>query len=390
MTTNVPLPTFTDTGFVSPEELAIYDGVIADINGAFGGALNTSVSSPQGQLATSLAAVIGAFNDLFVDFTNQVDPAYATGRMQDAIARIYYLSRIGATPTVVNATCSGATGAVIPVGSLALATDGTIFQALTAGTIGAGGTVEIQFAALTSGPIACPAGSLSTIYRSVTGWDSITNATDGTPGRAEETATELEQRRALSVAGNATGILPAVRGSVLGVSGVVDAYVTENVTGSTATIGGVSVLAHSLYVAVEGGSDADVAKAIWLKKNPGCNYTGSTTVVVEDDNSGYLTPPTYSVKFQRASSLAMNFAVSIANGSNVPSDATAQIQAAITALFPTLAKIGQTMYASSFVCTIGGLGPWVRLVSITVNAGASQTVNIDQFPTLGTITVTLV
>lgn len=388
--TNVPLPSFGDTGFSSPEELAIYDGVMADFIAAFGGTMNPSPSSPQGQLATSLAAVIGAFNDLFVDFTNQVDPAYASGRMQDAIARIYFLSRRGATPTVVTATCSGATGVVINVGALAKATDGTIYQALTSGTIPGSGSVDVQFAALTDGPIACPPGSLNTIYRTIPGWDSVTNAGAGTPGRNEETRADFERRRALSVAGNATGILPAVRGAVLGVPGIVDAYVTENVTASPVSIGGQSIVAHSLYVCVEGGSDDDVAKAIWSKKPPGCNYTGATSVVVEDTNSGYLTPPTYTVKFQRAAALTIDFGVEIANGVDVPSDAAAQIQAAIEGVFPTLARIGQTLYASAFICAIGALGSWVRVVSIEINSGASQAVNINQFPALGDIAVTLV
>lgn len=388
--TNVPFPTFGDTGFTSPEELAILNGVLADFSAAFGGGMNVGISTPQGQLAMAFAAVIGSFNDLFVDFTNQVDPAYASGRMQDAIARIYFLSRLGATPTIVTATLSGATGVTIGVGSLAKATDGTIYTSLSTVTIPGSGNVDVQFAALTNGPIACPAGSLNTIYRTVPGWDSITNAADGLPGRDEETTADFEERRILSVAQNARGILPAVRGVVLGVPGVVDAYVTENDTGSSVVIGSQTIVAHSLYVCVEGGADQDVAEAIWLKKNPGCDYTGSTSVVVEDTNSGYVTPPTYTVKFQRAASLVVDVEVTLANGVDVPSDVTAQIEAAVSAQFATLAKIGQTLYASSFVCPVGALGSWARIVSVEVNGGASQAVGINQFPALGTVTVTLV
>ncbi len=387
--TNVPLPTFGDTGFTSPEELAIYDGVIGDFVDAFGGTMNTGPSTPQGQLATSLAAVIGAFNDLFVDYTNQVDPSYASGRMQDAIARIYFLTRRGATPTVVTATCSGATGVSINVGSLAKATDGTIYAALASATIPAGGSVDIQFAALTNGPISCPAGSLSMIYRTVPGWDSVLNAADGLPGQNQEGRAAFETRRGLSVAQNATGILAAVRGSVLGVSGAVDAFVTENETAAPVTVGSQTIAAHSLFVCVEGGTDDDVANAIWLKKPPGCNYTGATSVVVEDTNGGYLTPPTYTVKFQRAASLAINVTVDIADSVDVPSDAAVQIEAAIQAAFVSLAKVGQTLYASSFVCPVGALGAWARVVTLELNGGSSQAVGINEFPALGTITVTL-
>lgn len=388
--TNVPLPTFGDTGFSSPEELAILNGVLADFVAAFDGNMNTNVSTPQGQLATSFAAVIGAFNDMFVDYTNQVDPAYASGRMQDAIARIYFLTRLGATPTLVTATLTGATGVVVGVGALAKAVDGTIFQSLTTVTIPASGTIDVQFAALTNGPIACPAGSLNTIYRTIPGWDSVTNAADGLPGRNEETTADFEERRALSVAQNARGILPAVRGAVLGVAGVVDAYVTENETGSSVTVGTQTIVAHSLYVCVEGGTDQDVAEAIWTKKPPGCNYTGATSVIVEDDNSGYVTPPTYTVKFQRAAALMIDVEVSLATGVDVPSNAAAQIQAAVSTYFATIAKIGQTIYASSFVCPISALGSWARIVGVEVNGAASQAVGINQFPALGTVMVTLV
>lgn len=388
--TNVPLPSFGDTGFTSPPEPDILAGVLADFIAAFGGNLNPGLSTPQGQLATSLTAVIGGFNDLFVDFTNQVDPAYASGRMQDAIARIYFLTRQAATPTLVTATLSGATGATIPQGSLAIATDGTIYQCLTTVVVPTGGSVDAQFAALTTGPIACPAGSLNTIYRTVTGWDSVTNAADGLPGQNVESTADFERRRQLSVAVNATGILPAVRGEVLSVAGVVDAYVTENVTNASVVIDGQTLVAHSLYVCVEGGTDDDVARAIWTKKNPGCNYNGSTSVVVEDTNSGYLTPPSYTVSFQRAAALSMAFAVEIADMVDVPADAEAQIQAAIAAAFPPLAHIGQTMYASSFVCPIGALGAWARVVSITINTAASVAVGIDDFPALGAVVVTLV
>lgn len=385
--TDVPPPSFGPFGFTSPEELAILSGVFADLNSAFGGNLNLSVSTPQGQWATSLAAVIGASNDLFVDFTNQVDPAFASGRMQDAIARIYYLTRRGAEPTTVEARCSGATGVTIPAGSLARATDGTIYASLVTGTIQTSGFVDLPFYALTTGPLDLPIGALSSIYRTVPGWDSVTNLTAGIPGRNEETREQMEDRRAQSVASNATGILPSVRGSVLAVPGVIDAYVTENPAASPVVIGGVTVAANSLYVCVYGGTDVDVATAIWLKKPPGCNYTGTTSVIISDTNSGYLTPPTYTVSFDRAALTAVNFDVEIATGPGVPGDAGVQIEAAITAVFPSIARIGQDVYASSFAAAIGALGPWVRLLLIEVGGGAVQTVDIDQIPALGTVTV---
>lgn len=393
MTTNVPSLIFNAQGVTVPTEAQIIAGLWSDFQAAFGGGLNQSLRTPQGQLITSLAAMIGSANDLFLRFVNQVDPAFADGRMQDAIARIYYLSRIVATPTLVSCVCSGATGTVIPAGSLAQAADGKVYQSLSERTIGSGGSTTIEFSALDTGPIPCPTGSLSTIYRVVPGWDSITNPADGILGRDEESRADFENRRAASVALNATGILPAVRAAVLSVPGVVDAYVTENATATSATIGGVSVAARSLYVAVYGGADSDVARAIWTRKPPGCGYTGDTTVSVTDNSAGYVLPlPTYSVTFKRATGLPIYFSVQLANSAQVPSDAVTQVRNAVVAAFNgadggSRARIGGTVYALRFASAIAALGPWCQLVSITVGTTSSPadpdvTVNIDRVPTL--------
>ncbi len=93
MATSVPKPQWTQTGFVIPQTADILTGVQADINAAFGGNLNMDLTTPQGQLASSETAVLDNANQTFLYYTQQVDPAYASGRMQDAIARIYFISR---------------------------------------------------------------------------------------------------------------------------------------------------------------------------------------------------------------------------------------------------------------------------------------------------------
>jgi len=393
VTNLIPSPQFTTAGLVCPTEAEIKAGVWAMMQSAFGGKLNESDATAQGQLVVSLTAALGAANDLLLQFVNLVDPARSSGRMQDAIGRLYYLERIAARATAVTGTCSGAAGTVIPIGSLVQATDGTIYQSATAAAIPDSGSVDVQFQAITAGPIQCPAGSLTRISRIVAGWDTVTNAADGIPGRAAETPSEFEARRAASVAINASGIVSAVRGAVLNVSGVVDAFVTENTGGTSATIDGVSISAHSLYVCVYGGADADVAAAIWSKKPPGCDYTGSTTVTVQDRSSGYSLPyPTYAVKFQRAAALPVYFSVVLADNGLVPSDAESRVRNAIIEAFNgadggTRARIGGKVYALRFASAVAALGSWAQLVSLKVGtsdpANADEVAaNIDQIPTI--------
>jgi hypothetical protein len=381
-TTNVPAPIFSAAGFVAPSEPDILTGVQQDIDSAFGGGTNLALETPQGQLASSQAAIIGNAYSLFVLFTNQVDPSYASGRMQDAIGRIYFISRNPAEPTVVQALCTGLAGVVIPVGAIAVATDGKLYSCTAGGTIPIGGSITLPFACNDTGPIACPATSLSTIYQAIPGWDSISNPTDGVVGNVVESRVDFEARRASSVALNSRGSLPAILGAVLAVPNVLDAYVTENATGSPVTINGVSIAAHSIYVAVVGGDPQAVGQAIWSRKAPGCGYVGNTTVTVVDSNSGYVLPlPSYSVTFQTPAGLPFVFKVSIASNAQVPANAATLIQQTILSAFVgadggTRARIGSTVFASRFYAGIASLGPWVQIISILIGTPNSPSATV--------------
>jgi hypothetical protein len=383
MSTNVPGCTFSANGFVTPTEQAVLVGVCQDLQTAFGGALNLdpanadTLSTPQGQLAQSITAIIGNVYDTFISLANNVDPAFASGRYQDAIGRIYFLERLPALPTLVTATCTGLTGTPIPTGALAQAADGNIYSCTAGGEIPAGGSISLPFACQATGPIACPANSLNAIYRAIPGWDTVNNPLDGVLGQNVESRAAFETRRQQSVAQNSVGSLPSILGAVLGVTGVLDAYVTENTAATPVTIGGVSVAAKSVYVAALGGVDLDVATAIWSKKAPGCAYNGSTTVVVTDPN--YSPPlPTYNVSFVRPTSLPILFIVNLTNNTQVPSNVVAQVQAAIVNAFGggdggPRARIGSTVYASRFVAPIVALGSWALVSSMFVGSSNSPT-----------------
>lgn len=376
--TNVPAVSFGVTGFVAPSSPDVLAGIQADIDAAFGSTLSYTLTTPQGQIASTEAAILDNTNAIFVYYTNQVDPSYAAGRMQDAIARIYFIERLPALPTVVSCLCSGLAGTVIPVNARASAQDGNIYTSVDEGTIGDGGTATISFQCTIVGPIPCPAGTLDNIYQAIPGWDSITNPEDGVLGRETESRSAFEVRRSASVALNSRGSLPAVRGAVLDVDGVLDAYATENDSATPVVIGGVTLAAKSLYVAAVGGTDLDVATAIWSRKAPGCAYNGNTTVTVEDQNSGYLAPfPSYEVTFERPDSLSILFAVDIVDSEQVPADAEALIQAAIVAAFAgddggTRAQIGATILASRFYAPVEALGDWAQIISILIGSNNDE------------------
>jgi len=104
---NVPQIQWTVNGPVVPTQAQILAGVQADMNAAFGGNLNAALNTPQGQLATSYTAMIAACYGAMVQLANNFDPAYASGRFQDAIGRYFNLFRLPPTFTTLQVQCFG-------------------------------------------------------------------------------------------------------------------------------------------------------------------------------------------------------------------------------------------------------------------------------------------
>jgi uncharacterized phage protein gp47/JayE len=468
---SVPKIQFTPAGLVIPAETDVLAGVQGDMNAAFGGGLNPNLETPQGQLASSQSAIIGDKNNEFAYFVNQVDPQFSDGRFQDAIGRIYFLTRKPATSTSVAATLSGIAGTVIPAGTLAQDTSGNTYINEGDATIDITGAVVANFQNVATGPIPCPAGTLTSVYQAIPGWSTITNAADGVMGSVVESRADFEYRRKNSVALNAMGSLPSIYANVYALDNVLDVYALDNPSGgatftgaiagttltvsamvvgalavgqivagngvtagtyitalgtgsgglgtytvnNSQTVGGETMttpgvvagptnyplLAHSLYVAVVGGVDADIGKAIWGHKDLGCDYNGNTSVTVQD-TSGYNYPqPTYVVKFNRPASLPIKFAVQIANNPTLPANIVALVKAAIIARFngadgTTRERIGAAIFASRYYAAVSAVAANVSVVSILLGSASptltTLSMGIDQSPTLSAadISVTLV
>ncbi len=390
----VPQPSFGPLGFVAPAEPDILVAVKEEINAAFDNTLNMADETPQGQIAVSQTAAIGNANDSFVFLSQMFDPAYSQGRYQDALARIYFLSRQGAEPTAVVCTVTGLAGVVIPAGSFAQDQAGNLYVATSEVTIEAGGSASVTFANTVPGPTPCPANTLNVIYQAINGWDTITNPADGVIGRDTETRQEFELRRFASVEANSRGTLSAIRGAVLELPGVLDCYVTENVSNSIASVGGVTLAPHSLYVAVTGGNINEIAETIWRKKAPGCAYNGNTSVTVQDSNSGYNPPyPSYAVFFQVPDALPVVFKVNLQNNPLIPADAATLIQQAIIAATagadggPRM-TIGSEIFASRFYNAVVSLGPWAQLRTILIGSTQAPDASFTASISGTTMTVT--
>lgn len=406
LNTAVPDVTITENGLLVPDVSDVLAGRLTDMSAALGGGASQSLSSPQGQIAQSDTEIIAQEYDKLLCLFNQVNPDYATGRFQDGIGQIYFMDRISAQGTVVTATCIGRVGTIIPAGSTAIDTNGYIYRSIDIATIPASGSIDVQFVNNTTGPIPCAAGALNQIYRAVSGWDAITNTNPGVVGVDVESRIAFETRRKQSVARNARNMDGATLSAILETSGVLDAYVWSNRTASTVNRGTTNfpVIAHSIYICVYGGADADVADAIFRTYNPGANLNGDTTYTVYDTENYSAPYPEYVMQWQRATATRVYFSVSLDSSLNPPSDITLQVKAMITKVFTgnydgiEKARIGATINAGKYYAPVISISPdTVGILSLQVSLDGvtyypSVTMGIDQIPTIqdSDITVTLV
>lgn len=406
MSTAVPKPTLGTTGYIIPSDADILTGVQTDINAALGGGVNPSLSTPQGQLATSETAIIADAFAQFLAIVSQTDPIYAQGRMQDAIGFLYDMTRFGTTPTTLHGTCHGTAGSTIPATTVAVDAAGNLYSC--PGTvIATSGTVDVTFSNILNGPVDYVA-PLS-IYQSVAGWDSISAVTVATLGTNVESQQEFELRRQASVAINSVGILEAVKGAVLAVDSSLACLVAENPSGSPETVQGIVLPANSLFICAGkvNGSISDtvgqeIAQAIWSKKSPGAPYaseftTGAKTFEAVDSVSGQE----YPVWFMEAVATPINFVITLANATNPPSNSITLITEALQGAFagldglnPVGYEIGKTLYSSRFYPAIAAALPTVAILGIKLGTGAtptqySQALTLKQIPRLGSVVIDL-
>lgn len=413
-TTSVPLPQFTPTGLVTASEQAILQGVMADYVAAFaatGKTLNTELTTPQGQLGSSQAYMVAAFQAMLLQLIANVDPLTSSGAYQDALGRIYFLTRQPATFAFVAATVGGVVGSSLPAGSQVRSSDGTIWASVIPVVFDSSGSAAVSFQATIAGDVPTAGINDLRIYQQVPGWESVTNAAPSVPGRAVEGRADFETRRNDSVQIGGKGTPQAIRAAIANVVGVSDVYVYNNGSDSAITAGSTNypIPAHSIAINVTGGDVNAVAQAIWSKIDCGCGFSTQTTVTVNVlDTEGYSEPfPTYPIRYMHdRPPTQVYFTVNVADRSTLPATYITQVQQAMAAAFANgfssadgtinigRARIGGQVIADTYAAVVQSLQNIVPVsifigLSASPSSGAALTFGIDQQPVCAQLNITV-
>lgn len=325
----------SSTGFTIETFEEILASIQASLWGIFGTTLDLSAGSLLGQIIAVFAERIATLWELAEAINVSQDPDAASGAALEALAALTGTVRLPATASTATLTLTGTASTVVPTGSrgstgvIEFATNGnatlvalTAWAASTAYTIGArrtnvgrsyivtiagtsagsggptttaaaivDGTVTWRYmgegaaavdgasTATITGPLEAISGSINQIATPVSGWQSVINLTDATPGRNVETDALLRVRRELELSASGSSPPDAIRAALLKVKNVTNVIVFYNDTDVTDAEG---VPPHSVEALVQGGADQDIWNALLANVAAGIGTHGTSVGTAVD------------------------------------------------------------------------------------------------------------
>lgn len=364
------------TGFVEKPLAVILDEVAAAQRAlpALGADWDTSAESPGGQINAAIGAQLASAWEAIGFVYRSRDARAASFAGLDAVCALTGTTRRAASKGTVTLTVNLNAGVTLPAGSIAHVAGQPSNRWVTTESVtnsdGAQQTKQVAAEAELAGFYAANASTITGIATPVTGWLSVTNASDAVPGAPAEGDPALRARREATLTAGGSSPVDAVRAALVAVSGVSKVTVTENATNRTVN----GVPAKSLWCIVQGGTDAAVAKALWTAKAGGIGTHGNTTVTVTGEG-GF----TYDVSFQRPTTVNMYCTLVV-----VYDDATyvgdAAAKAAATAVTAG-ALAGATLRLSSIIAAVRALGGVVDCYDVALGrdpAGMAESNHLAQ------------
>ncbi len=260
----------------------------------YGSDIDLSQDTPDGQMMMIFIQAVLDMSDLLVQINNGFDPDNAIGVTLDQRVALNGIQRQGGTHTITDITLV-ATAACNLFGvdqedeSIYTVQDdaGNEWELLTSQVISAAGTYVYEFQAKNPGAVLTVPNTITSPVTIVLGIQTINNPDPySSLGINQETDAELKVRRQISVALGSQGYLEGLVAALENIDGLTYSAVYEN-TGDATDADGVP--GHSIWVIVAGAAaDADIANAIYLKRNAGCGmYGGESYSITQVDGTAF-------------------------------------------------------------------------------------------------------
>lgn len=289
---------------------------------------NLDPSTPDGLKIAHDSEVFSALDELIQQAYNSKDPNKASGYDLDIISSLTGTTRSeGTASTITGAVLTGVAGTIVPAGTrFKSATTGTVWTLDQTWTLDVTGQAVVDLTCSNVGPVVALANTVTQIMDTVGGLTSVNNPTAATTGTGIETDSSLRVKRATAVGRPGNNQIDSMLGELFAVQGTRRVKVYENDT-NTSTVNAdnpYGLPAHSISPVVDGGTDTDVAMAIYLKKNPGVLLNQAGTPV-----SVTVTSPVYPdnrklIRFSRPIYVDIIVNITIKNDGTLPTQTVLQ------------------------------------------------------------------
>lgn len=199
----------------------------------------------------------------------------------------------------------------------------------------------------------------------ILGWVSVNNPFPATVGRGVETDEELRARFRDSKFIRAQNISDALYSALIDIPSLKYARIFENETSVTNTT--YNLPPHSFKVVALGGSNEEIARAIWINKPLGIGANGNTTVQIRD-SQGFLRD----IKFDRPINKNVYIKMTIKTNNEFPANGDDQIKSALLNYFDTEFGIGEDVVYSRLYTPINSV-PGHQVNDLSIGFAANPT-----------------
>jgi uncharacterized phage protein gp47/JayE len=275
------------TGLHLPTFQEILDDMITGMKTIFGNDIYLGSDSADYQLMSIFARkVYDANQNLQLAYNNR-SPVTSIGIGLDSILKLNGLKRMIPSYSSCQVTLTGTAGTVV-LNGIVEDINGYTWSLPASVTIGLGGTVDEAAICDTVGAITALPGELTRINTPTRGWTSVTNVAIATAGTPVELDSQVRARQSVSTAYPSRTELAGTYAGLAAVDGVARFIILENYEHTAAEDpNDLDLPGHSITCVVEGGTDADVAQAIYANRGIGANTNPACTTGV------WITDPVY-------------------------------------------------------------------------------------------------
>jgi hypothetical protein len=223
----------------------------------------------------------------------------------------------------------------------------------------------VLFVSEVDGPVLAPSGTLNTISAPVTGWTSITNPLDATPGNLLEEDDDYRVRQEEELAASGSGTVASITADLLEVANVQTAKVIENTSSTPDPVTGTPGRSMQAIIYDPEGADSDqIAQSLLNGKPAGIGYYGSNSSGTATDAKG----GTHVVPFTRPAQLLVYLAFTV----TFTPDLTGPEQTAAIA----------AVKAAAVAYGVANLSPGVGVKALRLASAADGVAGIDDVTSL--------